>query len=142
MKAAADAISVHNPPSVALDAEYQGILYSDGFGNVISTTGVLGKPCVLNQPCAGPDFDLVRSTLPPEVRNDQVLADWHTHGGGTKESFDRFSQQDIRATNFLGGEFPNFVGAFLGTPQGNLRFIPVGWQGPQAGILLRRVPMR
>jgi hypothetical protein len=46
VEAARLAGQLHNPPSVRLDAEYAGILYLDQQGNVVSTTGVLGPPCV------------------------------------------------------------------------------------------------
>ncbi len=148
VEAARLAGQLHNPPSVRLDAEYAGLLYLDQQGNVVSTTGVLGPPCVPGaDSCSAAPMSDIRGALPPEVTSDRVLAFWHTHGAGAHEpQYDKFSRADVGSTNkVMPYDYPNYVGSFLFTPQGNMRFLPVGYApGGQnhRGIWLGKVPVK
>jgi hypothetical protein len=148
VEAARLAGQLHNPPSVRLDAEYAGILYLDQQGNVVSTTGVLGPPCVPGaDSCSAAPMSDIRGALPPEVTSDRVLAFWHTHGAGAHvPQYDKFSRADVGLTNkVLPYDYPNYVGSFLFTPQGNMLFLPVGYApGGQnhPGIWLGKVPVK
>jgi hypothetical protein len=118
---AKEAAELHNPPSVRTDTEYLGIIYEDEQGRNVSTTGVLGQPCGGAPKCAGPSFGEAVRFMPKEGR---PLAVWHTHGAGS--GFEYFSPLDVTATNGLGARYPGFIGSYVGTPEGHLRFYPAG----------------
>lgn len=136
---ARDAVALHNPPSVQSDTEYLGIIF-EGPEGISSTTGVLGAPCGGAAVCAGPSPYDALAFLPEGAR---PLAVWHTHGART--GFEYFSPADVWATNQLGARYPGFLGSYLGTPGGNLRFYPAG-ELPEPkftlGRYVGRVPIR
>ncbi len=123
-------------------------LFLDQQGNVVSTTGVLGPPCVPGaDSCSAAPMSVIRGALPSEVSSDRVLALWHTHGAGANvQGFNLFSPADVRSTNVvMPYDYPNYVGTFLFTPRGEMLFLPPGYAPSDRhsqGILLGTVPVR
>ena len=121
-------VDKYNPSSVRRNGEYDGLLYT--LDDELHVSKVRYTQCKLGARCSPPRKSL-HSFIPDDAlnRGAEIVAVWHTHGRARGGSFvaewGRFSDKDA-GVNFLAADsnLPFYVGIYVGTPQGELYFLP------------------